>query len=104
VITPQLSSGPLARRRLKFYEGKIMPLNEKQRTRFQSWIDKHDINPKCPACGKNDMWAPGEVIASPMLDQDSFRVEGKSIPMVQLVCNNCASVLLFAANPIGLAK
>jgi hypothetical protein len=81
-----------------------MPLNQKQQALFKSWIDKHDVNPNCPGCGKNDMWAAGEVVATSMLDEEGFHVEGKLIPMVQLVCNNCASILLFAATPIGLAK
>ncbi len=81
-----------------------LTLNEKQQARFKSWIDEHNINPNCPACGKNDKWAAGAIIATPMLDEDSCRVEGLSVPMVQLVCNNCASVLLFLARPIGLAK
>lgn len=81
-----------------------MPLNPSQQAKLQSWFEKHDVNPNCPSCGRNDKWAAGEVIASPQLDEQSYRVEGMLIPMVQLVCNNCASILLFAARPIGLAK
>lgn len=80
-----------------------MPISQEQANKLQSWLDTKGVRPSCPACGTNN-WAPGDVIAAPVFAEGGFRIGGPTVPMVQLICANCAYVRLFAAVPIGLAR
>ena len=79
-----------------------MPLNDEQTGKLTEWMRSKRIKPACPGCGANK-WTPGELIASPTMQPGSGQqMGGPTIPMVQLVCGDCAYVMLFAAVPIGL--
>ncbi len=80
-----------------------MPLDQAQQQKLQGWMNSKRIRPQCPACGANQ-WAHGEVINAPVAVQGGIAIGGPSVPMVQLICGNCAYVMLFAAVPIGLVK
>ena len=85
-----------------------MPLEPSQQTQFLAWLESKHVNGGCPACGMSDQWMPGEIINPPTLSGGRILKDGtiqlgeKTKTMVQLVCNNCAYTMLFAAVPIGL--
>jgi predicted nucleic-acid-binding Zn-ribbon protein len=80
-----------------------MPINQEQATKVQSWLNTKGVTPNCPACGRNN-WTTGDVIAAPVFAEGGFNIGGPTVPMVQVICGNCAYVRLFAAVPIGLTK
>ena len=79
-----------------------MPLSDDQNEQLHNWVNAKGIEPHCSACGSNN-WAPGEVISAPVFQGKDTAISGPSVPMVQLVCSDCAYVMLFAAVPMGLA-
>ena len=72
-----------------------------QKTKFEQWLSARDIRPECIACGAV-AWTPGDIIAGVVQNDGNMTIGGPSVPMAQLVCGNCAAILLFAAVPIGL--
>ena len=63
-----------------------MELNLAERKRIEQWLKDRHVR-QCPTCGLQDFYV-GAVTAPPT--------------MVQVICGNCAHVLLFDANAIGL--
>lgn len=80
-----------------------MALAQDQVDKLQLWINKKGVKPSCPTCGQNN-WSVGDIIAAPVFAGGNFNIGGPTVPMVQLICGNCAYVRLFAAVPIGLVK
>jgi len=81
-----------------------MPLDAAQQQKLQSWMNTKRIQPQCPACGAHNKWVPGDIISSMPFTPGAITVGGPNVPMVQLLCANCAYVMLFAAVPIGLVQ
>jgi hypothetical protein len=66
-----------------------MPLNEEQSRRLQESLERRGVrNPICPFCGRR-AFTPGDVVNENLL-------VGEGKPMVQLICNNCSYIALFA--------
>ena len=76
-----------------------MPLTEDQEKRLVNWVYEHKAYASCPACGTND-WSTGEIIAAPPHTGEARINGGETIPMIQVICDNCKFVMLFAAAPI----
>ncbi|HEX5703613.1 MAG TPA: hypothetical protein VFX97_10480 [Pyrinomonadaceae bacterium] len=78
-----------------------MTIQERQ-NKIQSWFTSKGVSLDCPACRKNH-WKLGSLIAAPVLDAaGNMVIGGENMPMVPMVCSNCAHVRLFAAIPAGL--
>ena len=81
-----------------------MPLNQEQIKKVETWLNsKSTTSPNCPFCNHNN-WSIGDVIAAPVFASGGFNIGGPTVPMVQVICGNCAYVRLFAAVPIGIVK
>jgi len=81
-----------------------MLLAEWQSKKLQKWLSTRHLWPRhCPVC-RRGKWRAGEIMLSPNSTGNGFSQGGLSAPMVQVVCDHCAYVLLFAAVPIGLVK
>lgn len=80
-----------------------MPIDQEQLGKLQAWVNSKGVNPACPACGHRQ-WTVGDIIAAPVFAEGGFNIGGPTVPMVQVICNNCAYVRLFAAVPAGLVK
>ena len=80
-----------------------MSLNSEQLGKLQSWLNAKGVAPNCPACGQNK-WTVGDVISAPVFSGGGLNIGGPTVPMVQVICGNCAYVRLFAAVPIGIVK
>lgn len=79
-----------------------MPLSAAQQQKMTAWVQTKGANAVCGACGQNN-WSAGDVVAAPVMEASgNINIGGPSVPMAQLICNNCAYVMLFAAVPIGL--
>jgi predicted nucleic-acid-binding Zn-ribbon protein len=78
-----------------------MPLTQTQQTTFQNWLTRHNPNYSCPCCG-NRNFGLGEIIAPPTFVNGNINMGGNTVPMLQLICSNCAHVTLFATVPIGI--
>jgi predicted nucleic-acid-binding Zn-ribbon protein len=79
-----------------------MPLDDEQRLKVARWFKSKKVNPTCPSCGHNE-WQLGDIImAMPLKEGVGLVVGGSQIPMVQVICTNCAYVRLYAAMPFGL--
>ena len=76
-----------------------MPLTEAQERRLVDWCTTcGGIRATCPMCGNND-WSTGELVAPPGGGAaESFDEEAAA--MIQIVCDHCRLVLLFAASAV----
>jgi predicted nucleic-acid-binding Zn-ribbon protein len=74
-----------------------MPLTQEQERRLVDWCTGHGIHAACPMCGNND-WSAGELVSPPAKAAESFDEEAAA--MVQIVCDHCKLVMLFAADPV----
>jgi len=82
-----------------------MSLNQEQTRKLEKWLNSKRAfgSENCPICGYND-WKPGDIVVAPVRSGGGTRLGGPTVPMVQLICGNCAYVLLFAAVPIGIVE
>ena len=78
-----------------------MPLTPEQSKKTQDFLNRKRRNHQCPSCGQSN-WSPGDVIMAPVMQNGGVAMGGPSVPMVQVICDNCAYVQLYAAVPIGL--
>jgi hypothetical protein len=78
-----------------------MPLSEDQQDRLARWLEQRGAGNQCPSCGRNE-WATGDIVSAPVFTGGGIAIGGPTVPMVQLVCGNCAFVRLHAAVPVGL--
>lgn len=63
------------------------------------WFTHKEISTMCPICSCNS-FTIGEIIISPIFDSDNTTFTEGGRPMLQLFCDNCYYVILFAAKPI----
>jgi len=77
-----------------------MPLSEEQAKQLNYWMSQHRMNPACPACGSRK-WISGEIISSPLyVAGGGAAIGGPTVPMVQMACDDCNYIMLFAAKRI----
>ena len=73
-----------------------MPLTHEQVNKLEQWWDSTGVERKCAMCG-HGQWEAGEIISG-----TDVSGQGSVLPMVQVICQNCSYVMMFAAMPIGL--
>ena len=73
-----------------------MPLSHEQVHKLEQWWDSTGVARKCPMCG-HVQWEAGEIVSG-----TDVSGQGSVLPMVQVICQNCSYVMMFAAMPIGL--
>lgn len=78
-----------------------MPLTPDQMDQVRSWMEEKGIDKTCPACG-NTRWVTSEIIAPPVRARTGLAENPPQIPMVELTCDNCGYIRLFAAVKMGL--
>ena len=79
-----------------------MALTEEQKKKVGEWLDiRKKTNAVCPSCSLNN-WDFGDVISAPVYTPGGIAMGVSTVPMVQVICNNCAFIRLFAAVPIGI--
>lgn len=86
-----------------------MALTEDQQARFQSWAVGRGITHTCPACGIPELSLNDEMFTLPVHAGDPefygpVETDTSQMPVVQVVCDNCAHVMLFAAGRIGMVQ
>ncbi len=80
-----------------------MPLDKQQQEKLEKWLQSKGVLPNCPICTTNS-WAIGDIVSALPYTTGKIKLGGPTVPMVQIICKNCAHVLLFAAIPIGLVS
>jgi len=81
-----------------------MPLNQNQQQQAQNWLNQHGSNFNCEVCNSNN-WQVGDIIAPPVMDSSgNVNIGGQTVPMLQVICGNCASIRFFAAVPMGIIE
>ena len=75
-----------------------MPLTEVQERRLIDWCTARGIRATCPMCGHND-WSAGEIVGATG-GGTSQDYDKKAAAMVQIVCDHCRLVMLFAASDV----
>lgn len=80
-----------------------MPLDAAQLQKVQNWMASKGVRGQCPYCGGSSGSSAGEIIAAPTHVGGGIAIGGPTVPMLQIVCNNCGHVSHFAAVPMGLA-
>lgn len=78
-----------------------MTLDPARQQKLSAWLNSKGIQLRCAACS-NMNWQAGDVIASPIMNPGGMQIGGPTVPMVQLICNYCGYVALFAAVPMEL--
>lgn len=80
-----------------------MPLDQAQAAKVQAWIKAKAPTFRYPACGSTN-FTVGDIVSAPVRTAGGVALGGPDVPMVQVICNNCVHVTLFAAVPMGLIK
>jgi hypothetical protein len=78
-----------------------MPLDQSDLQKLNRWLAERGVNPICPSCGRNQ-WSVGDLIVAPSFREGNIDFGTQLIPMVPLICGNCAYVRMYAAVPIGI--
>ncbi len=81
-----------------------MALDAAEEKKVADWLERTGLQAACPACGSSGAQVPFDVVAAPVKKQGGLHVGDKMTPMVQVVCNRCAHVSFFLAEPIGLDR
>jgi len=78
-----------------------MPLSRDQENQLVNWCSAPEraLHATCPLCGKND-WTTGEVFAATPVAGYGHDPNAEGAAMVQIICDHCKLVLLFAAQPV----
>jgi hypothetical protein len=79
-------------------------VNQQQVQTINNWFQQHGVsaNLPCPACN-GTTWTPTDIISTGLSPQRGAVQMGNAGPrMLRRVCNNCAFVMLFDANAIGI--
>ncbi|MFL5735083.1 MAG: hypothetical protein ACJ78Q_18155 [Chloroflexia bacterium] len=79
-----------------------MTLDPTQHQTLTTWMAQKGVRPECPACGSTTGRTPGGIVAEMRVTPRGLHVGDPVLPLVQLICNHCAHLMLFAAEPIGL--
>jgi hypothetical protein len=73
-----------------------MKLTERQAAAFNDWIHRKVERPTCQVC-QSQQWRVGQMITG---ETDNVLEGGRQPDMVQLICKNCAHVVLFDVDGI----
>jgi predicted nucleic-acid-binding Zn-ribbon protein len=73
-----------------------MALSAEHTKKLEAWMKAHNAANPCPMCGSKH-WGTGEIISAAVMQGKNTVLGGPSIPMVQVICDNCSYVALFAA-------
>jgi hypothetical protein len=68
--------------------------------KLDAWFKTKKVKTTCPACGKKK-WTLNDSVTIP-LHSTSGPVLQNNLPLVPLICDNCAFVRFFAGVPTGL--
>ena len=79
-----------------------MALELDQQAKLDSWLASKPGLRRCFACGEQSNWVAGDVVASPVMKPSGMHIGGQVTPVVQVICGNCAHVMLFAAEQMGI--
>ena len=79
-----------------------MPLTDAQLQLLEVWMRGKGVRRECPACGHAG-WAAGDIVRPPIYVPGSVSIAGSSVPVLQLICTNCAYIMAYSAVHIGLA-
>jgi hypothetical protein len=79
-----------------------MALDANLQQKLDEWMTAKGMGPTCPACGKPGRWRSGNVVAAPVVTGGGFRIGDNMPSMVQVICTNCAYVMLLDTQPLGI--
>lgn len=79
-----------------------MALDVAQQQLFKQWLTTKQVHPTCPACGASNQWQADGVVTAPRMEADGTHLDDRLAPMVQVMCQQCGYILLFAGSPIGI--
>jgi hypothetical protein len=77
----------------------MAPISPQQAQKIETWLRAHFRG--CKNCGGNGV-SIGDIVAAPSIANGGMTIGGASYPMVQVLCNSCAYMHLFAAVPLGV--
>ena len=81
-----------------------MGLDDHKVEKLNNWLKSKKVKWRCSSCGHSD-WGAGDIVSVPKFDSFSgIVIGGETIPMIQLICNNCAYIRFYAAIPMGLLE
>ena len=81
-----------------------MALDTQQQARVVRWLSDKGVRGECPACGARGKWLPGNLIGAPEISRSGMRIGDNMPTMVQVICENCAYVMLFDGGPLGFSE
>ena len=80
-----------------------MPIGYSERQTIQDSLNGR--NNSCPMCSANSWGIADDLVIAPFFDIEYKRViEGKVLPMVALICNECGYVRQISAAKLGLIE
>jgi hypothetical protein len=85
-----------------------MPVTDEHVQKVEEWMRSKGVSGACSACG-NISWKVYDIVVAPVvtggpeIDLGTRDKPKQMVPMVQIICENCAHVTFFAARQIGIA-
>ena len=79
-----------------------MPLSEQDVSKVNAWFQMHGVRPECPQCASLNQSLESHLSLVPSYSPRTGR-RGAGVPILSVICNDCAHISLFAAVPMGLA-
>lgn len=76
-----------------------MPLRDDQERKLVSWCSGNGVDARCPMCSKND-WTTGEIVQVELAAESEEAGDSEGTSMIQIICDHCKLIMLFAAQPI----
>jgi len=76
-----------------------MPLTKDDEKKLVGWCAVHEVDAQCPMCRKND-WTVGELVRVEPAAGSENQNKGQGTSMIQVICDHCKLILLFAGPPI----
>jgi len=74
-----------------------MKLTDEQLKKSKEWFDSKGINLTCPICSSHKLSPVPELTFQPIFHRGGVVIEEQSVPLIQVVCSDCAHVLNFSA-------
>lgn len=78
-------------------------LSDEEVARAKEWLNSKGVSNRCESCGQDD-WVPGPVVRAVGVDiaDGTADWDHASIPMFQMLCQNCGYIRNYSASLMGL--
>ena len=85
-------------------DSKELSFGKEEQEKVLKWLGEKWKNNGCECCGGKDWSIADFIVATPGFQNGNTILGGKTIPLVQVICDTCGNVKQFAALQMGLLE